>query len=79
MPHSGEGTEMPGAGGVRVGGQRPGGPKGSFFTLFAQNGRWCERDVDLPSALQESSGNFLDQQCVLVLGLMIFYYPFLFR
>lgn len=35
MPHPGGGTEMPGAGGVRVGGKGPGGPRGSSFTLFA--------------------------------------------
>ena len=47
---------MPGAGGVRVGGKGPGGPRGSSFILFALNRLWCERDVGLPSALQESSG-----------------------
>lgn len=56
MPHPAGSTEMPGAGRVRVGGQGPGGPRGSSFTLLALNGLWCERDVDLPSALQESSG-----------------------
>lgn len=56
MPYPGGSTEMPGAGGVRVGGQGPGGPRGSSCTLLALNGLWCERDVDLPSALQESSG-----------------------
>lgn len=51
---------MPGAGVVRVGGWYPGGHRVSSLILFVLNGLWCERCMDLTSALQEVLENDLD-------------------